>query len=107
MVISVDSRLGRGPVISKLKAARARMTGELCAIEDMAIRELVDMQEEIGFQILTDGEFRRENWWIDFIAKLRGIEITEGGFNGRQTGFADFVEHSIDVFKHAPKPAPN
>ena len=51
---------------------------ELRAIEDEAIRAVVAMQEDIGFQILTDGEFRRENWWIDFIAQLRGVEITEG-----------------------------
>ncbi len=50
----------------------------LRATEDRAIREVAAMQEEIGFQIVTDGEFRRENWWIDFIAKLRGVEITEG-----------------------------
>lgn len=51
---------------------------ELRAIEDRAIREAVAMQEEIGFEVLTDGEFRRENWWIDFVAQIRGVEITEG-----------------------------
>ncbi len=50
----------------------------LRAIEDKAIGDVVAMQEEIGFQALTDGEFRRENWWIDFVARIRGIEIAEG-----------------------------
>jgi 5-methyltetrahydropteroyltriglutamate--homocysteine methyltransferase len=51
---------------------------ELRAIEDEAIRDVAAMQEDIGFRILTDGEFRRENWWVDFVAQLRGVEITEG-----------------------------
>jgi methionine synthase II (cobalamin-independent) len=51
---------------------------ELRAIEDEAIRDVAAMQEDIGFRILTDGEFRRENWWGDFVAQLRGVEITEG-----------------------------
>jgi 5-methyltetrahydropteroyltriglutamate--homocysteine methyltransferase len=51
---------------------------ELRAAEDQAIREVVRLQEEIGFEVVTDGEFRRENWWIDFVANLRGVEIREG-----------------------------
>jgi 5-methyltetrahydropteroyltriglutamate--homocysteine methyltransferase len=47
-------------------------------IEDRAIREVVRFQEDLGFAIVTDGEFRRENWWIDFIAKLKGVEISAG-----------------------------
>ncbi len=47
-------------------------------VEDKAIREIVALQENIGFRVVTDGEFRRENWWIDFIARLHGVEITAG-----------------------------
>ncbi len=46
-------------------------------IEDTAIRDAVKMQEEIGLQAITDGEFRRENWWIDFISQMPGIKISE------------------------------
>lgn len=46
--------------------------------EDRAIRDIVRFQEDLGFRIVTDGEFRRENWWIDFIARLNGLEITAG-----------------------------
>ena len=42
-------------------------------IEDTAIRDAVKMQEEVGLQAITDGEFRRENWWIDFISPMPGI----------------------------------
>lgn len=47
-------------------------------VEDDAIREVVRLQEEVGLPVVTDGEFRRENWWIDFVSKLRGIDIREG-----------------------------
>ena len=48
----------------------------LRSAEDKAIREVVAMQEEVGLDVVTDGEFRRENWWIDFVARFRGVEIS-------------------------------
>ena len=46
--------------------------------EDAAIRDIARRQEEIGFEVVVDGEFRRENWWIDFVAALKGVEIRDG-----------------------------
>jgi 5-methyltetrahydropteroyltriglutamate--homocysteine methyltransferase len=48
----------------------------LTAVEDAAIHEAIKLQEDAGLPVVTDGEFRRENWWIDFISQLKGIEIT-------------------------------
>ena len=50
----------------------------LRSVEDSAIRDIVRQQEKLGFEVVVDGEFRRENWWIDFVAELRGVEIREG-----------------------------
>jgi 5-methyltetrahydropteroyltriglutamate--homocysteine methyltransferase len=47
--------------------------GELRAIEDDAIRDVVRMQEEVGLRSATDGEFRRASWHMDFIYQLGGI----------------------------------
>src|SRR4051794_5012469 len=47
--------------------------GELRSIEDDAIRDAVRMQEEVGLQSATDGEFRRASWHMDFIYQLGGI----------------------------------
>jgi 5-methyltetrahydropteroyltriglutamate--homocysteine methyltransferase len=55
-------------------ARRELPAEELRAIEDEAIREVVRMQEEIGLQSATDGEFRRASWHMDFIYELGGIE---------------------------------
>jgi 5-methyltetrahydropteroyltriglutamate--homocysteine methyltransferase len=46
---------------------------ELRGIEDEAIRGVVRRQEEIGLRSVTDGEFRRESWHMDFIYQLGGI----------------------------------
>lgn len=47
-------------------------------IEDAAITDTVRRQEQCGFEVVVDGEFRRENWWIDFVQGLSGVEIQEG-----------------------------
>jgi 5-methyltetrahydropteroyltriglutamate--homocysteine methyltransferase len=49
----------------------------LRAVEDEAIRDAVAMQEEIGLQSATDGEFRRTSWHMDFIYQLGGIVKTD------------------------------
>jgi 5-methyltetrahydropteroyltriglutamate--homocysteine methyltransferase len=51
---------------------------ELRAAEDDAIRDVVRMQEEVGLQSATDGEFRRASWHMDFIYSLDGISKVEG-----------------------------
>jgi 5-methyltetrahydropteroyltriglutamate--homocysteine methyltransferase len=50
---------------------------ELRGIEDDAIRDVVAMQEDLGLQTATDGEFRRTSWHMDFIYQLDGISKTD------------------------------
>jgi 5-methyltetrahydropteroyltriglutamate--homocysteine methyltransferase len=50
--------------------------GGLKGIEDDAIRDAVRLQEEVGLQVVTDGEFRRRSWFQDFLLSLSGTEIT-------------------------------
>ena len=65
----------------ELREARAKAkTGALGAealraIEDRAITRAVKRQEEIGLQPVTDGEFRRDYWHLDFLKQLDGIEL--------------------------------
>jgi 5-methyltetrahydropteroyltriglutamate--homocysteine methyltransferase len=54
-------------------AAGAIDDAELQGIEDEAIREAVQLQEAVGLQSATDGEFRRASWHMDFIYQLGGI----------------------------------
>jgi 5-methyltetrahydropteroyltriglutamate--homocysteine methyltransferase len=48
----------------------------LAEIEDAAIREAVRLQEEVGLDVVTDGEFRRRSWFQDFLLALAGTRIT-------------------------------
>jgi 5-methyltetrahydropteroyltriglutamate--homocysteine methyltransferase len=50
----------------------------LRASEDEAIRGVIELQHAAGLQSVTDGEFRRTSWHMDFIYSLDGIEQVEG-----------------------------
>jgi 5-methyltetrahydropteroyltriglutamate--homocysteine methyltransferase len=50
----------------------------LRSLEDQAIANVVKRQEACGFAVVVDGEYRRENWWIDFVRGLSGVEIQDG-----------------------------
>jgi 5-methyltetrahydropteroyltriglutamate--homocysteine methyltransferase len=57
------------------QAARGALSAlQLRAIEDRAITEVVRMQEQAGLQGITDGEFRRAYFHIDFLAQLGGVK---------------------------------
>src|SRR5689334_4784890 len=51
---------------------------QLRGAEDEAIRDAVALQREVGLQSVTDGEFRRATWHMDFIYQLGGIERAPG-----------------------------
>ncbi len=48
---------------------------KLKAAEDRHIREVVKLQEDLGLPSITDGEFRRDWWHIDFLAGFDGVEL--------------------------------
>ena len=59
-------------------AAAGRITSdELRAAEDDAIRDAVRMQRDVGLRAVTDGEFRRTSWHMDFIYALDGISTAD------------------------------
>lgn len=49
---------------------------DLRRVEDEAIRQLVEKQKQCGLKAVTDGEFRRSWWHLDFFAGLDGIQKT-------------------------------
>lgn len=63
-----------------LKQARADFNAgvidaaQLKTVEDVAIRDLVAKQKAAGLKVVTDGEFRRSYWHLDFMWGLGGIE---------------------------------
>src|SRR5437763_3411592 len=52
---------------------------QLREVEDQCIREVIAMQEAIGLQVLTDGEFRRRSWWLELILGWQGFAADRTG----------------------------
>lgn len=96
-----------------LKEARARRAkgeisaAELTAVEDREVERILRKQEDVGLQSITDGEFRRSWWHLDFLWGLDGVEryaMDRGmAFAGMQTraegarvvGKLDFSGHPM------------
>ena len=92
---------------------------ELKAVEDEAVIDIIKVQEDLGFPVVTDGEFRRSFWHYDFMGMLHGLELEERGegvqFEGMKlrpifptiTGSLDFpndhpmIEHFRFVATHS------
>lgn len=65
---------------------------EFRAIQDQAIREVVQLQLDCGLQMATDGEFRRTSYWARFVELTEGLEVRQARFkfhdeHGHETDF--------------------
>jgi len=82
-----------------LKDARAKRAAgdisaaDLKALEDREIERVIKKQEDVGLQAVTDGEFRRSWWHLDFLWGIEGVErhlmdsgIAFAGVNTRAEG---------------------
>ena len=73
----------------KKREGRKISADDLKAVEDREIEEIIKKQEQTGLQSITDGEFRRAWWHLDFLERLSGAEsfYREQGvaFHGVQT----------------------
>ena len=77
------------------KARRAFDNGnigydELKKVEDETITELVSKLKELGYHVITDGEFRRATWYLDFMWALDGV-----GHKPTKTGLPFHGEDAI------------
>lgn len=64
-------------------AAKEIGDAEFDALTDQCIRDAVAMQEEVGLQVVTDGEFRRGSYWGRFVERTDGFEIKPASFKFR------------------------
>jgi 5-methyltetrahydropteroyltriglutamate--homocysteine methyltransferase len=72
---------------------------ELREIENVHIREAIKKQESVGLQSVTDGEFRRTFFHIDFLERLAGVTVSGGievKFTGKK-GTVDFAPPRLSV----------
>ena len=93
---------------ARTKRAKGEITAdELKAVEDREIERIIRKQEEVGLSSITDGEFRRSWWHLDFLWGLAGVErhvmdqgiafagVTTRAEGARVTGKLDFHGHSM------------
>ena len=79
------------------RAARKRgdiTADQLRAAEDEAIREAVKLQEDVGLQSATDGEFRRDSWHIDFLQQFANVAVIPSKIKARFQSEQGPVEYS-------------
>ena len=70
-----------GSLLRPLELSKAKEKGlskeEIRDIQERAIRDVVAKQEAIGLEGITDGEFSRAWWHLDFLAQLDGVDLRE------------------------------
>lgn len=83
---------------ARAKRQRGQISpSELRTAEDEAIRGVIALQEEAGLQVITDGEFRREYFHIDFLSKLGGVHTNTPGIAVDDDGTQHLVPPTIEV----------
>ncbi len=107
-LLNARDAAGMGQTMFDLQDAKLEeSTGALQNVEDECIRELVALEEDIGLQVITDGEFRRNSWAYDFIAMIDGIELKPQVGGAFQAAFASSgakspIAHAVDKVKRRP-----
>ncbi len=84
-----------------LEARRSYAAGKIApdalrSLEDAAIRDAVALQERVGLQSITDGEFRRNNW------RDRFFERTDGYSKDKATSSFEFTDFSGETRRGMP-----
>jgi len=75
-----------GDLRRTVRTGEGRSSATLRPIEDAAILEAVALQERVGLESITDGEYRRRSWYQDFVL---GLENTAVRFEIGPLSFAD------------------
>lgn len=96
-----------------MEARQRRDDGEITnddlrIIEDEHILRVIKNQEMVGLQGITDGEFRRLFFHVDFLEHLDGVEVTYGDFfayfqkdDGTEVGFRPPTMHVTSQIRHS------
>ena len=74
---------------------------ELRRAEDTAISDAARMQQEIGLRGVTDGEFRRGSWHMDFLYQIGGVAKTDRVLRIQFRNEAGPVEAALGAFRSA------
>ncbi len=67
------------------------------ALEDECIREVVALQEGVGLQVVTDGEFRRGSWRSGLLGHVDGLTDSRAQAEVNKRGFVDMGPFIMDA----------
>ncbi|MGB8181865.1 MAG: 5-methyltetrahydropteroyltriglutamate--homocysteine S-methyltransferase [Stellaceae bacterium] len=67
---------------------------QLTTVEDAAIRDVVKLQEDIGLKAVTDGEFRRTLWHVDFLTSFANVKSVPGKVTAKFHTHAGEIERT-------------
>jgi 5-methyltetrahydropteroyltriglutamate--homocysteine methyltransferase len=77
--------------------------GTIATVEDDCIRRAAGMQAELGLKGVTDGEFRRGSWHMDFLYQIGGVAKTDRVLNIQFKNDAGTLEFSPAAHRVAGK----
>jgi len=72
-------------------AAGEISNAEFIGLQDQCIRDVVALQEQVGLEVVTDGEFRRGSYWGRFVERTKGFKIRPASFK-----FRDDSGHEVE-----------
>jgi 5-methyltetrahydropteroyltriglutamate--homocysteine methyltransferase len=107
----VGSLIRPDALIAARKAAEAKDidAAELRRIQQDAIREVVKLQEELGFKVVTDGEYNRGGWQRDFLLRFANVKLVPSKLTVRfhsQVGARDHSPPAMQVAGKLGRPQP-
>ena len=85
-----------------LVARKQQQAGEITAealraLEDRCIRDVVKLQESVGLQGITDGEFRRAIFHVDFLKRIHGVTVSASQYKVKFRGQGKEIDFSPPV----------
>jgi 5-methyltetrahydropteroyltriglutamate--homocysteine methyltransferase len=107
----VGSLIRPDALIEARKAADAETlpAASLMRVQQDAIRDVVKMQEDLGFRLATDGEYNRAGWQRDFLLKFANVAMAPPKLSVKfhsQTGVREHSPPSMQVIGKLGRPTP-
>ncbi|MBI2994762.1 MAG: 5-methyltetrahydropteroyltriglutamate--homocysteine S-methyltransferase [Gammaproteobacteria bacterium] len=90
----------RPPELLDARARREKneiSAAALRKIEDQAILHAVKLQEDAGLNAITDGEYRRFLFHVDFLEKIHGVQATQSNYKVKFRGAKEEVDFAPPV----------
>jgi 5-methyltetrahydropteroyltriglutamate--homocysteine methyltransferase len=106
-----------GSLLRPTQLARAReahaqgqlQETSLHQIEDSVIVDAVRRQEDVGMPVVTDGEFRRSYWHLDFLTSFSGVRRTKPSLVAQfrtEEGPIHMEAHGLEITSKLERPTP-